>query len=364
MKNVIIFGTGRYYKAREEYLKKTYNIIAFLDNKVEEEEGRKFENTDLIIYNPNHIRQFIKEDIIIMSKSYVAMYEQLKELGVSDERIRFGILIQPNTEKYMNLLKENGRLYISDNKIKYSSDSIREMDIACEEELDEYAAKITRAKKREENPIISIISQMSIKPVSNQYGLERGTPIDRIYVERFLEKSKKVITGKCLEIAENTYTLKYGREVEPFILHVEGWGENVIKGNLETGEGIKEEFFDCVIITQTLMFTYDLKNVAKNIYKMLKTGGTALITVSGIAPISKYDAENWGSYYSFHKDAMRKMFEPLFGEKNVKVESYGNVKTAIGILYGLCYEDLQKNDLDVNDELYPVIIAVQAKKEI
>ena len=203
---------------------------------------------------------------------------------------------------------------------------------------------------------------MPIKPASTSFGLERGKAIDRIYIEDFLEKNKQYITGNCLEIAENTYTLQYGHNVNSFILHVEGWGKNAIKGNLETGEGLRHSFFDCAIITQTLMFTYHLESVAQNIYHMLKENGVALITVSGISPISKYDEENWGSYYSFHKDAMIKLFVPLFGKENVQVESFGNVKTAMGVLYGLCYEDLEKSDFETNDDIYPVIITVLLRK--
>ena len=60
-------------------------------------------------------------------------------------------------------------------------------------------------------------------------------------------------------------------------MHVDGWGKNVIKGNLESGEGIEENKYDCAIITQTLMFIYDFTSAVNNIYKMLKPGGVALI---------------------------------------------------------------------------------------
>ena len=36
------------------------------------------------------------------------------------------------------------------------------------------------------------------KPISNVFGLDRGTPIDRFYIEDFLYKNKSLIKGKCL----------------------------------------------------------------------------------------------------------------------------------------------------------------------
>ena len=110
------------------------------------------------------------------------------------------------------------------------------------------------------------------------------------------------------------------------------------------------------------MFLFNIENAAGNIYKMLKKGGYALVTVSGISQISRYDADNWGSYYSFHEDAVRRLFVPFFGEENVKVTVYGNVKTAISLLYGLCCEDLKESDFNADDKDYPVIIGVVLKK--
>ena len=80
--------------------------------------------------------------------------------------------------------------------------------------------------------------------------------------------------------------------------------------------------------------------------------------------MGRYDADSWGSYFSFHKDAMKALFEPLFGEENVKVQSYGNVKTAMAMLYGMCKEELTDSDFEVSDEDYPVILSVALKKKI
>ena len=57
------------------------------------------------------------------------------------------------------------------------------------------------------------------------------------------------------------------------------------------------------------MFIYDLKKVVFNIHRMLKPGGVALVTVAGISQISRYDAENWGSYWGFQRDSLKKLFD-------------------------------------------------------
>lgn len=120
-----------------------------------------------------------------------------------------------------------------------------------------------------------MIAELPVEPISRVFGLDRGKAIDRVYIERFLEVNKNYIGGNVLEIAEDTYTFQYGgdRVQESYILHVNGTGKNAIKGNLETGEGMEENSFDTMIITQTLMFMLDINSAVANIYRMLKHGG-------------------------------------------------------------------------------------------
>lgn len=142
----------------------------------------------------------------------------------------------------------------------------------------------------------------------------------------------------------------------------EWMGENAIKGNLETGEGIVENSVDCLICTQTIQFIYDLDSVAANIYKMLKPGGNALITAAGISYLSMYDYNNWGEYWKFTRLSMSKIFEKYFDKENIKVDTYGNSKIAMGMMYGLCKEDFRYEDLDYRDEQYPLTVVAKITK--
>src|SRR5690349_14794244 len=62
----------------------------------------------------------------------------------------------------------------------------------------------------------------SVEPVSRLFGVDRGTPIDRFYIERFLDRRRHLIRGRVLEIADNTYSRRFGGNgVTAFeILHV------------------------------------------------------------------------------------------------------------------------------------------------
>lgn len=52
------------------------------------------------------------------------------------------------------------------------------------------------------------------EPVSRKFGYDRGTPIDRVYIEDFLRKNSKYITGVVCEIGDSTYAVKFGSDIE------------------------------------------------------------------------------------------------------------------------------------------------------
>ena len=67
--------------------------------------------------------------------------------------------------------------------------------------------KIKQDIKRIVNPI-SIDQFNNLEPISKVFGFDRGTPIDRYYMEKFLNENRRFIKGRILEIAEDTYSKK------------------------------------------------------------------------------------------------------------------------------------------------------------
>ena len=54
-----------------------------------------------------------------------------------------------------------------------------------------------------------------LDPVSRMYGADRGKPVDRWYIERFLAAHTADVRGRVLEVAETTYTEWYGGDATP-----------------------------------------------------------------------------------------------------------------------------------------------------
>src|SRR4051794_24995082 len=48
------------------------------------------------------------------------------------------------------------------------------------------------------------------EPFSRDWGAERGVPVDRVYIERFLARHAADVRGEALEIQGALYTERYG----------------------------------------------------------------------------------------------------------------------------------------------------------
>ncbi len=122
------------------------------------------------------------------------------------------------------------------------------------------------------------------------------------------------------------------------------------------------DYLDCFICTQTLNFIYDFKGAIRGLHRILKPGGSALVTLGGISQISRYDMDRWGDYWRFTSKSAALAFGEVFGA-NVEVSTYGNAAAACAFLQGLAVEDLPDPGLlDRVDPNYQLIVAVVARK--
>ena len=60
-----------------------------------------------------------------------------------------------------------------------------------------------------------------MEPFSDHYGWDRGTPVDRFYIDAFLAEHAGEIKGRVLEIGDAEYTKRHGgdRVTQSDVLH-------------------------------------------------------------------------------------------------------------------------------------------------
>jgi glycosyltransferase involved in cell wall biosynthesis len=201
-------------------------------------------------------------------------------------------------------------------------------------------------------------------PISRDFGFDRGTPIDRYYIERFLERHALEIAGRVLEVGGDEYTCRFGggRVTRTDILHVhEGNPRATIVGDLTDPAVLPENAFDCIVLTQTLHLIFDVRLAVARLHRALAPGGVVLVTAPGISQI---DRGEWGKswYWSFTTESLARLFTECFGPDDVTIEHYGNVFAATVFLQGLAVEEVETSKLDPLDKAYQVIVAARARK--
>jgi len=216
---------------------------------------------------------------------------------------------------------------------------------------------------RAKTPILFTDPQRT-EPVSRQFGLERGTSIDRYYIDQFLQQNKALIRGHVLEVAASDYSKRYGSQVEAYeVLHATADNANAtIIGDLTDPATLPANRIDCFICTQTFNFIFDVQKAVHGAYHLLKPGGVLLATVAGISQISRYDMDRWGDFWRFTTASVDKLFAPIF-TGGVEIRSVGNVLAATAFLQGLCVEDLPDATLlQHQDPDYQLLLTVVARK--
>lgn len=203
-----------------------------------------------------------------------------------------------------------------------------------------------------------------VTPVSQWFGYDRGTPLDRVYIEGFLARHGDDIRGRVLEIGDNAYTVRFGasRVTKSDVLHVAaGNPKATLIGDLSEGTGLPDAAFDCIIVTQTLHLIFDIRRAVAALYGMLAPGGVLLASVPGVSSV---DRGEWGPswHWSLTPLSLRRMLEERFDASDIEVECRGNVLTAAAFLYGMAAEELTEAEIAADDPRYPVIVAARARK--
>lgn len=209
-----------------------------------------------------------------------------------------------------------------------------------------------------------------LDPIDRNYGFGRGTPVDRYYIDRFLREwtagEVSPISGRALEIGETRYLDAFGDPDRIEAIDVLDISANnptaTVIADLADAPQIDSDAYDCVICTQTLLLIYDVRAALATLHRILRPGGTLILTVPGISQICRPEMDELGDYWRFTTRSLRMLLEEVFGANDLIVEAYGNVFTASCFLYGIAAEELERRDLDHRDPDYELLIGARAIK--
>jgi len=203
-----------------------------------------------------------------------------------------------------------------------------------------------------------------LTPISPIFAIDRGLPIERYYIEKFLREHQADISGRALEFGDTFYLDKFGGEqVSPkeVFSYVEAEDATIV-GDLTGPDPLPTDFLDCIVCTQTIQMIYDIRLAVQRLHSMLKPGGVLLLTTHGTSKVGRHlDTDGWGEYWHLTQQSALSLFEENF-EGEVHVDAYGNVLAAMCALHGLASEELTPEELDHPDRNFDVVVTVRAVK--
>ncbi|HSH77089.1 MAG TPA: methyltransferase domain-containing protein [Herpetosiphonaceae bacterium] len=197
-------------------------------------------------------------------------------------------------------------------------------------------------------------------PLSSRWGYDRGTPVDRFYIERFLEQHQDDIHGRVLEIKDSGYTDRFGRHVESReVLDVDAANPRAtVVADLAAADAVPSDHFDCFVCTQTLGMIYDVRSAVGHAHRILRPGGVLLATLPALSRLDR----RLPDYWRFTPASCELLFGEVFGPANVAVQAHGNVLAAIASMSGMAREELSLREMETSDERYPLVVTVRAVK--
>jgi SAM-dependent methyltransferase len=219
---------------------------------------------------------------------------------------------------------------------------------------------LTNKRKKEE---INWGSLRKVRPVSTMFGYDRGTPVDRYYIEKFLNEHKADIRGSVLEIKNCTYTMRFGggRVKCPDILDIDSSNKSAtVIADLRDSNALPKNRYDCVILTQTLHLIDNHDLAIKNLHGLLKNNGVLLCTMPSVSRMGGLEVDS--DFWRFTKPSAQYIFKKYFAENKLQIQAYGNVLVDICFLEGISAEEISSTELDYYDKYFPLIVCVRAVK--
>ena len=198
-----------------------------------------------------------------------------------------------------------------------------------------------------------------VEPFSTTYGFDRGTPVDRYYLDSFLDANRTLITGRVLEVQMPSYTERFGDDVrESHTVDIDPKYHATYTCDLADADHIPSDHYDCVLAPNTLQHLARLEPALHTMLRVTKPGGTLLATAACLLPL----ITDGGDYWRLSADGWRRLLAREWPACDVTVEAHGNCLVAVAAMHGLAKEELSRGELDARDPRYPVLITIRGRK--
>lgn len=200
-----------------------------------------------------------------------------------------------------------------------------------------------------------------VRPFSDNFGFERGTPLDRYYLHRFLDRHRAWITGRVLEIQLPAYTERYGHDLKAaHSVDILPTFSPTYVCDLARSEGIiPDASYDCFLLPNTLCVLRDIEDCLRHALRVVRPGGVIVATTAGLVPLTGDAPDYWHLSAAGWREIASRVWAPN-GE--FEIEQHGNCLAAAAAMLGLAHEELDASELDVQDARFPVLVTLFCRR--
>lgn len=201
-----------------------------------------------------------------------------------------------------------------------------------------------------------------LRPFSARYGVDRGTPIDRWYLEQFIDDHRTDIRGRVLEVANARYAGAHRAAIASLdILDIDPRNdEATIIADLDDAGSLPPQTFDCVIVTQTLQYMRDVRETVRTLRSSLAPDGLLLLSVPVIAKVD-HNLETIDRWRMLPK-GLTTVLDDVAPSDDREMVAFGNVLAAVAFLLGIAAEELDPSELLHVDPLYPILTCAALRR--
>lgn len=193
-----------------------------------------------------------------------------------------------------------------------------------------------------------------LEPLS-EWGYGRGTPVDRWYIEHFIDEHSDLVRGHALEVKEDLYASRFGASSVDVLDIDETNSSATVVGDLCDGSTLPANAFDVAVVTQTLQLVRHPSDAIRHLLTALRPGGSLLLTVPCLSRL----AGSWDRWRWTPRGMSDVLTDVVPRDATIECVGLGNGLAARAFLFGLAVGDLDDRVLAVSDEDFPMIVAAR-----
>ena len=194
-----------------------------------------------------------------------------------------------------------------------------------------------------------------VHPVNDRYGMGRGTPIARYYINRYFESARTRIRGTVLEFGQPTYAEQLDCRYETISIVPEDRPTLEMDICDEAVVQVRPRHYDFIICTSVVQLVPEPRRAVQNMHRLLKPGGTLVIAEKCVSIVDPWfgDLDKW----RFTPAGMAALLTDF---ATVEVQGFGNLYTMCAYLSGLTADEIPQDKLHYHDPVYPILSIASA----